>query len=129
MGPGKEIPQHRLAGKYAEGVLDERQLFVGTAKIDERVRAIDEKVAASVRTKAIPSPEDNVFFVPVPRPDRNYSALLEPKELLQRSELLKALIEGVEVGPASGRGIRLDLLEEEREPQVPEALISRMVRS
>jgi hypothetical protein len=89
MGPGKEIPQHRLAGKYAEGVLDERQLTVGTAKIDERVRAIDQRLAASVRSKAIPDPEDRAFFVPVPRPDRNYSANLEPKELLERSELLK----------------------------------------
>jgi hypothetical protein len=108
MGPGKEIPQHRLAGKYAEGVLEERQLSVGTAKIDERVRAIDQQLAASVRTKAIPSPEDRVFFVQVPRPDRNYSAILEPKELLERSELLKVLIERIEVGPASGRGVRFE---------------------
>jgi hypothetical protein len=108
MGPGKEIPQHRLAGKYAEGVLDERQLTVGTAKIDERVRAIDQQLAASVRSRAIPSPEDNVFLVPVPRPDRNHTELLEPKELLERSELLKALIEGIKVGPASGRGVRFE---------------------
>jgi hypothetical protein len=97
-----------LAGKYAEGILDERQLAVGTAKIDERVRAIDEQLAAAVRSKAIPDPEDRYFFVPVPRPDRNYSAHLEPKELLERSELLKALIERIEVGPASSRGVRFE---------------------
>jgi site-specific DNA recombinase len=97
-----------LAEKLAVGPLDDRAYAVGTAKIDERVRAIDEQLAASVRSKAIPDPQDRAFFVPVPRPDRNYSALLEPKELLERSELLKALIEGIEVRPASGRGVRFE---------------------
>jgi site-specific DNA recombinase len=97
-----------LAGKYAEGVLDERQLTVGTAKIDERVRAIDERLAASIRSRAIPDPGDNAFFVPVPKPDRNFSAMLGPRELLERSELLKALIDRIEVGPASRRGVRFE---------------------
>jgi len=44
--------------------------------------------------------------VPIPTPDRNYSSLLEPMEVLERYELLSALIEKVEVGPASRRGVR-----------------------
>jgi site-specific DNA recombinase len=105
---GLQQRRDELAGKYAEGVLDERQLTVGTAKIDQRVRTIDEQLAASVRSRAIPGSDDNVFFVPVPRADRNFTAKLEPKELLERSELLRALIKRIEVGPASGRGVRFE---------------------
>lgn len=97
-----------LAGKYAEGILDERQLTVGTATIDERVRAIDEQLAASVRSKVPVNPDDQYFFVPVPKADKNFSARLEPKELLERYEILKALIDRIEVAPASARGVRFE---------------------
>jgi DNA invertase Pin-like site-specific DNA recombinase len=97
-----------LAAKFANGVLDERQLKVGTATIDERVQAIDRQLSAIVRNRAIPDSDDMYFFVPVPKRDQNFTARLSPSELLERSEFLVALIDRIEIGPASSRGVRFE---------------------
>jgi DNA invertase Pin-like site-specific DNA recombinase len=93
-----------LAAKYAEGFLDERQLKVGTARLDERIREVDSRLSSSMRRhEGLTQVELQWLADAATKP----SAELDREEVRQRYNYLSKLIDRIEVRRASRRGLHL----------------------
>jgi hypothetical protein len=103
---GLQQRRDEWAGKLALGEVDDRAYAVGIRTIDARLDELQAALAATLRQGALSIEDDDVDLVIAPRVGQNWTAMLSPKELLDRYELLAQLIDRIVVSPASRRGAR-----------------------
>jgi site-specific DNA recombinase len=103
---GLQQRRDEWAQKLALGAVDDHAYAVGVKAIDARLDELQAALAATVRQSVAPIEDDDIDFVIAPRVGQNWTAMLSPKELLDRYELITQLIDKVIVSPASRRGAR-----------------------
>ena len=103
---GLQQRRDEWAQKLALGEVDDHAYAVGIKAIDSRLDNLQAKLAASVTQDRISVDDDDIDIVVAPKVGQNWTAMLSPKELLDRYDLLAQLIDKVVVSPASRRGAR-----------------------
>lgn len=94
-----------FAVKLANDLIDDRGYKVGVHALDERIRAVESKMAATVRMQPVRE-EDLQELVIMPEVGRDFTSNLAPDHVIARHERLRSVIERIEVSSSSRRGIR-----------------------